>query len=112
MLKKTKALLLCTLLILSLVLGLTACNRGGSSAGVCEHEYSEWTAAANPTCTAPGYDTRACTKCGAEGFRVTAPIEHTLANGVLKSATDEKSLAIAKAKLSRALTRINVAKNR
>lgn len=92
MLKKTKALLLCTLLILSLVLSLTACNRSGNgtSAGICEHEYSEWTAAANPTCTAPGYDTRACTKCGAEGFRVTAPIEHTLANGVLKSATDEK----------------------
>lgn len=90
MLKKTKAFLLCTLLILSLVLGLTACNRGGSSAGVCEHEYSEWTAAANPTCTAPGYDTRACTKCGAEGFRVTSPIEHTLANGVLGSVTDGK----------------------
>ena len=51
------ASVLCLLMVLLFVLGLTAC-------GECEHQWGDWTVSKNATCTEEGTKEHKCTECG------------------------------------------------
>ena len=54
------ASVLCLLMVVFCVVGLTACDGDDE----CSHQWEEWTATANATCTEAGVQERKCSKCG------------------------------------------------
>ena len=49
---------LCLLMFVFCVVGLTACG------GECEHQWAEWSATKDATCTETGIQERTCSECG------------------------------------------------
>lgn len=93
MFKKTKALVFCALMLVVAVFGLTACDLadlGVSSAGACDHEFGDWDEEVEATCLVAGYEVAECEKCGVQKVRVIEPLEHTIEEGTVQSATDDE----------------------